>query len=40
MLRYTIHWSQNITGTIIDYNNPLEFAAVAITNPINSTFIT
>lgn len=40
ILNSTILWSQNITGKIVDTNNnPLEYAAIAIINPIDSTLI-
>ena len=40
MLHSTINWSQNITGNVADNeNNPLEFAAVAVLNPTDSTLI-
>ena len=40
MLHSTIQWSQNITGKIVDNNNnPLEYAAIAIINPKDSTLI-
>lgn len=40
MLHSALHWSQNITGKVVDTkNNPLELAAVAVINPTDSTLI-
>lgn len=40
MLNSIVHWSQNITGKVVDKeNNPLEFAAVAVIDPLDSTLI-
>lgn len=40
LLLPAIHWSQNITGKVVDNeNNPLEFAAVAVLNPADTTLI-
>ena len=40
LMHSTIHWSQNITGKVVDCeNNPLEFAAVAVIDSADSTLI-
>lgn len=40
MLNSIVHWSQNITGKVVDKeNNPLEFAAVAVIDQIGRAHV-